>query len=191
MVNICRCAARDISSEFRRFVSPLVAASLGDVFIVEAFIGVPVWLARATLFRRNKVLHAIAIRLGSVGGTRIYGCRFDGSAVVGAGSTAQFLEARFVTCVPRDVRTDFGVHHRCAVQLRVWLRLPGERCTRCIDERPLIELCSNMSSNVGSQGQQRPLPHHTVVHQFLSNPHMSHRHEVLLLSVLCSPLGVP
>ena len=33
------------------------------------------------------------------------------------------------------------------------VRLPGDRCARCIDERPLIELCSNMSSNVGSQGQ--------------------------------------
>ena len=112
-----------------------------------------VWLARATFFRRNKFLHAVAIRLGSVGGTPMCGCRFDGSAVVGAGSTAQLLEARFVTCVPRDVRTDFGMHHRCPIQMRLWLRLPGERCARCIDERPLLKFRSNMPSNSDWQGQ--------------------------------------
>ena len=124
---------------------------------VEAFIGVSVWLALATVFRRNKFLHAIAIRLGSVGGTPMYGCRFDGSAVVGAGSTAQLLEARFVTCVPRDVRTDFGMHHRCPIQMRLWLRLPGARCARRIDERPLIKFRSNMPSNSDWQGQAKSL----------------------------------
>ena len=45
---------------FRRFASPLVALSFGDVFKVEAFIGVSVGVTFATFFRRNKFLHVIA-----------------------------------------------------------------------------------------------------------------------------------
>ena len=42
------------------------------------------------------------------------------------------------------------------------------------DERPLIELRSNMPSNAEWQAQVMPPTCPTVVHQFLSNPHMLH-----------------
>ena len=47
------------------------------------------------------------------------------------------------------------------IQMRLWLRLPGARCARCIDERPLNEFRSNMPSNSDWQGQAKStsVPH--------------------------------
>ena len=121
--------------------------------------------------------------MGSVGGTPIpYGCReqLTGQPLLEHAaflSTAQFLEARFVTCVPRDVRTDFGsplvapaplmCHSDAnvvAVASLCWrtMRSMCEQISGCtIDERPLNKFRSNMPSNSDWQGQAKStsVPH--------------------------------
>ena len=164
------------------------------------------WLASATFFRRNKVLHAIAIPVVSA----------EHHCMV-ADLTGQFLLEQ----VPQRNFWKLGLSHAyrvtceqisgCTIDVpfrcEFWVRLPGERFARCIEGRTPADRISfehAIKFCLASTGQV----HFSAAQwftSFLPNPHMSHlcflcssfsnvlshRHVVLLLSVLCSLLGVP
>ena len=121
MVNIRRCAARDTSSEFFRFASPLVALSFGDVFKVEAFSGMSVGWRLLLFFAATSSCTSLPSDWAVSAEHECVVGYLTGQPLLERLRLRKFLETRFalvcfdicdfahhVTCVPRDVRTGFG-----------------------------------------------------------------------------------
>ena len=92
----------------------------------------------------------------------------------------KFLETRFglvwldicgfvhhVTCVPRDVRSGLESTTDVTICSEIGCGCQEDDALYVlIDERPLIDLRSNMPSNVDCKHRPRPLPCRAVIHQF-------------------------